>query len=87
MKQTVRLSSKRQATFPAQLCKELGVKAGDDLILERKNIGGSMAWVLKPKKNPAATWFTGLQNYATHKERDMESIRAAIGKALAMAES
>jgi len=85
MNQTVRLTSKRQATFPAQLCKELGVEAGDDLILERRKIGGDIAWILKPKKNIKSTWFAGLEKYAAHKKHDMESIRAAIGKALATA--
>ena len=48
--QSIRLTSKRQATFPIKLCQELGVKPGDHLILERKNIEGDIAWTLKPKK-------------------------------------
>jgi len=48
--QSIRLTSKRQATFPVQLCQELGIKPGDDLILERKKIEGDITWILTPKK-------------------------------------
>ncbi len=30
---TVRLTSKRQATLPLQLCEELGVKPGDEIYI------------------------------------------------------
>ncbi len=50
MTQTIKLTSKRQATFPAQLCRELGVKAGEELILERITIEGDINWIIKPKK-------------------------------------
>ena len=82
MTQTIRLTSKRQATFPVQLCRELGVDAGDDLILERKKIGNEFAWILKPKKNIESKWFASLHKYAEDKDNSMESIRASIGKSL-----
>lgn len=82
MVQAIKLTSKRQATFPARLCRELGVKPGDELILERKKIEGDVAWVLKPKKSIKSKWFAGLNKYAQKKEHDMESIRASIGKAI-----
>ncbi len=80
MKQTVKLTSKRQATFPAQLCRELGVAAGDDLILERKKIGDEISWLLRPEKKIESKWFGGLRKYAAGKTHDMESIRRSIGK-------
>lgn len=86
MSQTVRITSKRQATFPAQLCKELGVGPGDDLLLERIKIGDGIAWTLKPKKNIHSGWFAGLHKYAVNKKHDMESIRGSIGKSIGMAE-
>ncbi|MCK5542694.1 MAG: AbrB/MazE/SpoVT family DNA-binding domain-containing protein [Desulfobacterales bacterium] len=82
MTQTIRLTSKRQATFPVKLCKELGIKAGDDLILERKKIGKDFAWILKPKKNIESKWFASLQKYAKDKDNSMEAIRASIGKSV-----
>ncbi len=86
MSQTVRLTSKRQATFPARLCRELGVGPGDDLLLERTEIGDTVTWTLKPKKNIHSEWFAGLHKYAAGKNDDMESIRASIGKSIGMAE-
>ena len=80
MNQTVKLTSKRQATFPVQLCQDLGVTAGDDLILERKKIGGEIVWLLRPRKKTESKWFGALQKYAAGKDHDMESIRSSIGK-------
>ena len=80
MSQTVKLTSKRQATFPVQLCQELGVTAGDDLILERKKIGNEISWLLRPGKKVESTWFGALKKYAAGKNHDMESIRSSIGK-------
>ena len=82
MNQTIKLTSKRQATFPAQLCRELGVKAGEELILERKKIEGDVVWIIKPKKRVNTKWFSGLKKYAQDKNHDMESIRSSIGKNL-----
>jgi bifunctional DNA-binding transcriptional regulator/antitoxin component of YhaV-PrlF toxin-antitoxin module len=80
--QSIRLTSKRQATFPIKLCQELGVKPGDHLILERKNIEGDIAWTLKPKKSVESKWFAGLKKYAKNKDHNLESIRITIGKAI-----
>jgi len=80
--QSIRLTSKRQATFPVQLCQELGIKPGDDLILERKNIKGDIAWTLKPKKSVESKWFAVLKKYAKNKDHNLESIRITIGKAI-----
>lgn len=82
MAQTIKLTSKRQATFPAQLCKELGVMAGEELILERKEIEGDIAWIIKPKKKVDTKWYGALKGYAHGKDHDIETIRASIGKNL-----
>jgi len=36
MAQVLKITSKRQVTFPSRVCKELGMKAGQDIILEKK---------------------------------------------------
>lgn len=82
MTQTIKLTSKRQATFPVKLCRELGVKAGEELILERRKIDGETAWIIKPKKQIESKWFRELKTFAKGKDHDMESIRASIGKNL-----
>lgn len=80
MSQTVKLTSKRQATFPAQLCRELGVGPGDELMLERKKIGDEIVWLLTPRKKIESPWFGALKKYGAGKDHDMASIRSSIGE-------
>lgn len=80
MLDTIKLTSKRQATFPADLCRELGVKPGDELVLERRSIDGHEAWLLSRLQASPAPWFGCLRAYATGKKHDLESIRASIGR-------
>ena len=82
MANTIKLTSKRQVTFPVRVCKELRLKAGDELILERRKIEGDAAWIIKPKRHVNTKWFGGLKKYAHYKDHNMESIRASIGKNL-----
>ena len=82
MTHKMKLTSKRQATLPVGLCKELGVKAGDDIILEKQEIKGDMLWVLRTRKPDTPGWFGRLRQYARNKRHDMETIRAAIGARL-----
>ncbi len=82
MRQVLKLTSKRQATFPVRLCQELGVSPGDNLILERKKIHGEIHWLLKPRKKKESKWFGSLKKYAAGKSHDMESIRASFGKTI-----
>jgi len=82
MVQTIKLTSKRQATFPVQFCRELGVEPGDDLILERKKIGKTFVWIIKPKKNIDCSWFAALNKYAKDKDHNMKAIRTSVGISL-----
>lgn len=77
---TLRITSKRQATFPLQLCEELGIKPGDEIILERQKSANEIKWLLKPKKKIQSTWFAQLKEYAKNKEHDMAAIRSSIGE-------
>lgn len=44
------LTSKRQATLPISLCKEMAIEPGDKLLLKRKEIDEKPAWlILSPK--------------------------------------
>ncbi|MBF0244915.1 MAG: AbrB/MazE/SpoVT family DNA-binding domain-containing protein [Planctomycetes bacterium] len=76
---TVKLTSKRQATLPSQLCEEMGVHPGDDLLVEPKVINGDRFWILKPEKS-TDDWMGALRSYAKGKSHDMEDIRSSIGK-------
>lgn len=77
---TIKLTSKRQATLPARLCRELGVKPGDELALERRSVDGHDAWLLSRPQADPAPWFGCLRAYAAGKSHDMESIRANIAR-------
>jgi len=76
----LKLTSKRQATLPATLCEELGVKPGDELQLERRILGGDAAWVIHAKEKPGMPWFGALSGYAAGKSHEMDTIRASIGR-------
>ncbi|MEM1157183.1 MAG: AbrB/MazE/SpoVT family DNA-binding domain-containing protein [Verrucomicrobiota bacterium] len=77
---TIKLTSKRQATFPAQVCKDLGVQAGDELALIPQIRKGKTVWALAPKETANRPWAGQLKDYAKHAQGDhsMEAIRKSI---------
>ncbi|MFP4573910.1 MAG: AbrB/MazE/SpoVT family DNA-binding domain-containing protein [Desulfobacterales bacterium] len=79
MAHTIKLTSKRQVTFPVQVCRELGLQPGDELILEPKEMDEGYVWILRLKSRRPQTWFGRLNNYASGKSHDMEDIRKSIG--------
>ncbi len=82
MEHVIKLTSKRQATFPAQLCRELGIQPGDRIILEREVIDEVPVWIIKLKPRSSSRWFGRLNKYARDKSHDMEVIRKSIGLGL-----
>jgi bifunctional DNA-binding transcriptional regulator/antitoxin component of YhaV-PrlF toxin-antitoxin module len=79
---TIKITTKRQATLPVELCRELGVQPGDELRIEKKLIRGKRVWTLQPD-SPPDSWFGSLRKYARGKSHSRESIRRSIGKGLA----
>jgi len=78
---TVKLSSKRQATFPKSVCESLGLEPGDEILLEPSSDASSeSSWVLRPAKSRPRPWLNQLNAYAKGKESSMEAIRASIAK-------
>ena len=77
---TVKLTSKRQATFPASLLKDLGLRPGDELALERSRRKGEVVWILRSPA-PRTSWIGSLKRYARGKSHRLKDIRAAVGKA------
>ena len=53
---TLRLTSKRQATFPKETCEALGLKPGDLIELEPRTEGGTKVWVLRPQPTGTRDW-------------------------------
>jgi len=76
---TIKLTAKRQATLPKELCDDLGVGPGDQLSLERHVIAGEVVWALRPRQ-PDWSWFGGLSQYAAGKSHDWVEIQESVEK-------
>ena len=61
---TIKITAKRQATFPSEVCDALGVKPGDRIALEEQTRKGERVWVLKPVRAPKPSWLFSLAKYA-----------------------
>jgi bifunctional DNA-binding transcriptional regulator/antitoxin component of YhaV-PrlF toxin-antitoxin module len=86
--QTIKLTAKRQATFPAELCRDLSLHPGDRLALERREIDGAPAWIIRPASgDEAPSWFGALRPFASGKPHAMDDIRQSIGRKTAEADS
>ena len=76
---TIKITSKRQATFPAQLCGDLGIEPGDQVLVEPIQIHGKTVWTIQPVKVEAEDkWFGSLHKYAKGKSHSMEDIKNNI---------
>ncbi len=74
----IKVSSKRQATFPKQVCESLGIQPGDDLLLDRRIEADREVWFLTPAKDLPRPWLGSLRQYAQGKSHHMDSIRQSI---------
>ncbi len=77
----IRLTSKRQATLPRQLCEEMRLRAGDSLIVDARVVGGERVWLLKPADRIETPWFARLKRYARGKSHELATIRSSVEKA------
>ena len=85
---TLTITTKRQATFPAETCRELGLKPGDTVRLESAIIDGRQVWVLQPRPVRARTWAGALSRYGVKKtDHSMRAIRASIATGRAREDS
>ena len=76
---TLTLTSKRQATFPKETCKSLGLKPGDVIQLEPRNEGGKKIWVLRPQPIHPRTWVGCLGARAKRvPDHSLEAVRESI---------
>ena len=80
--QVLKMTSKRQVTFSVKVCEELGLTAGDSLLLERTEREGKKVWMIRPRGQRRELWFSALRKYAAGKSHDMRSIRESIGEAV-----
>ena len=76
---TIKITSKRQATFPAELCGDLGIEPGDQVMVEPLEIQGKRVWTIKPMISESDDeWFGALSKYSKGKSHKMDDIRASI---------
>ena len=75
---TIKLTSKRQATFPKQLCDQLNIEPGDELNVETRVIDGETVWVLRPR---SIDWsWVGSLPIPASTSHDMDDVRASIAR-------
>ena len=76
---TMTLTAKRQATFPLETCKSLGLKPGDVVELEARDDADGRVWVLRPRPARAREWFGCLDAFGREAaDHSMEAVRASI---------
>ena len=78
----MKLTSKRQATLPAETCVALGVSPGDLLELQARTEDGERLWVIRPHPARSRRWVGSLAGkvkpVTSHAMRDIRrSIAAA----------
>ena len=77
----IKVTAKRQATLPVEFCRELGIKPGDGINVEKRMMGKERVWILQPA-SPSLSWFGSLKKYARNKSHDLADIRKSIGRGL-----
>lgn len=77
----IRMTAKRQATFPRAVCEEMHLKPGDTLTVEPGVVDGERVWVLRPQQAPDTSWFGSLARYARGKPHSMSAIRKSMAEA------
>jgi len=60
---TIKLTSKRQATLPVEVCKELGISSGDSLELLPLRHNNRKVWALRPVVKTQSPWIGSLSKY------------------------
>lgn len=79
MSKTIKLTAKRQATFPAELCEQLGLQPGDEIDLVPRVEEGSQFWVIQKHEAPTRSWAGSLRQYGrTVSDHSMKAVRQSI---------
>jgi bifunctional DNA-binding transcriptional regulator/antitoxin component of YhaV-PrlF toxin-antitoxin module len=74
----LKMTTKRQVTFPVEVCEALGLAPGDEVALESHACQGGPVWVLRPARPRDRRWLYALRRYAEGKEHSLEAIRESI---------
>ncbi len=81
----IRMTTKRQATFPRRLCEEMRLEPGNALQVEPATLDGRRVWVLSaPPEPPDMSWVGSLRRHAgSSRALSMEAVRAKIVEGMA----
>ena len=84
MTNTIKLTAKRQATFPKELCDDMDLKPGDTIRLDKRTIDGETLYCIQPMKKDdnRREWAGSLYAFTKDKSHHMEDIRKSIGAAI-----
>ena len=77
---TIRLTTKRQATFPKSLCDDMGLRKGDVLQVEAATQKGKRIWFLRPTPARDMSWFGRFRRFASGKVHEMQAVRRSIAR-------
>lgn len=77
MSATMKITARRQATLPRDLCDEMGVGPGDRLEAHRRVVDGEVVWVLRPVR-PDWSVLGRLERFARGKSHDLDDVRASV---------
>jgi len=82
MAQKLKITAKRQVTFPAAVCEALAVYPGDTLVLRDGLAGGRRVWTIEAEARPNnESWLGALRPYAERKtSHALSDIRAVVAR-------
>ncbi len=78
--QVLKMTSKRQVTFPVKVCEDLKIKIGESIMIDKREVDGSPAWILMHSKQEDKSWFGAFKKYAQGKSNELSDIRDSIGR-------
>ena len=73
------ITSTRQATLPAALCEEIGLRPGSRVALQRRVLDGETVWVLRSRK-PDWSWIGAARRYAKGKSHRWADVKRSIAR-------
>ncbi len=83
----IKLTAKRQATFPRELCEEMRLEPGNAILVEPAVLEGRKVWVLSPQPACFGEGWTGvLRRYAAAQPHSMVKVRERMLEGMAHAD-
>ncbi|MHC4886939.1 MAG: AbrB/MazE/SpoVT family DNA-binding domain-containing protein [Planctomycetota bacterium] len=76
----VKVSARRQAVLPKQLCEEMQIGAGDSIEVEPITHGGETLWAIRPLPTRDLSAVGSLKKYARKRQAGAEAVRESIVK-------